>query len=154
MATLHAMLGFLREEVETAIEGISVESQQTNAFKRRSLESRAEAPIEETFGDPRTFELNLQQIANFRSTWSGCDFDGFEFDLPIKVVYGKDEKWARAAADDHVKIVKQLRQNGTTVTGVHIREINNEASFALVPSEQDHYQIATTFLNVILEADS
>ena len=154
MATLHAMLGFLREEVETAIEGISVESNKTDTFRRRSLDSRAEANIEETLGDPRTFELNIQQIANFRSTWAGCDYDGFTFDLPIKIAYGKDEEWARAAADDYVKIVKQMRQNGTTVTGVHIREINDEAGLVMVPSTQDDYQFATMLLNVHLEADS
>jgi hypothetical protein len=151
MATMDAMLGFLRVEVEGLIESIVPVSQTVKRFRARSIESRDMATFQETPGEDRMFEMNFN-IANMQTWFTGCDVHGYTFDLPILVGYGDAVKWSRAGIDDFNQISEVLRKTGTAVAGVHIREINDEFGFQLIPATADQWQVGQMLLRVHLEA--
>lgn len=151
MATMDAMLGFLRTEVEGLIESITPVSQRHKPFRARAVESRDEAELVETPGEDRMFELNFD-IANLQTWFTGSSVHGYTLDLPILVMYGDAVKWKRAAIDDFNQIAETLRTTATTVTGVHIREINDQFGFQLIPATADQWQVGQMLLRVHLEA--
>ena len=151
MATLDAMLGFLRSEVEGLIAGITPVTQKHKPFRARSVDSRDQATMQESPGEDRMFEMNFN-VANMQTWFTGCAVHGYTFDLPILVMYGDAVKWKRAAIDDFYQIAEVLRTTGTTVAGVHIREVNDEFGFQLIPATADQWQVGQMLLRVHLEA--
>jgi hypothetical protein len=151
MASLRSILRNVRAEVEGRIIDITPNAHKETRFTNRPVDERDDKPIFEVIGLNRLAELSLTP-ATLEYTWIGSATRGMRIILPLVIVYEDTDTWNANSVDDMDLIYKDLNSNLSTVTGVHIREIQHDTPATFERNPDDPWLYAILPLRLICEA--
>ena len=152
MANMYTILGSLRSELEGRIRALDPNGLSNTRFTFRPTRERPERDIRDCTGKNRLYELDLNPT-RIEERSVGSVNKIYRVDVPLVGIYQRTPDWQRAAIDDLDSISKDLNQNASPTTGVHIREIDIEQPYSLTNHEADNWMIAVAVVMVILETN-
>lgn len=148
MATLHAAQGafqaaFIEWLVQLSPNTLSTRHERFSALP---ADKRDEKPLRERIGDPRLFDLDLDNAIFVRNDAVGADTQIVTWDYPLIIAYPRGQRWQSAMMDDYVLIREGVKTSLTKPTGVCLVHVPDGMS--VTQSEDDPWSYVQINLRV------
>jgi|TARA_R100000049_G_C1945854_1_gene90972 hypothetical protein len=127
----------LRQEITDRVSALDPNGMQSKRFKLRTREEQGAGTIDEAQMRPRLFELGTG--VRDRNALFGAEDHVDVYHIPLRILYplNSGTSWDAALHDDADAIRTDLINNAPSITGVHVRYINDSVETTIAPVGDD-----------------